>query len=171
MKPNWLVNARTLPPSFKLNRITRSAPPSYPTPVAIRPLMMALTDEERDAIVTAAAAAARGVRQDVRAKSCSSIGIDFYKSGVDDFDDWVELFEKAVDLATRAPTEAERHQLYKDWLSLRLDKAAGAILTQAEARTHARAQALNPPRTATWVELKEELKILLMEGFRRQVGL
>ena len=34
-------------------------------------------------------------------KGTSEIGIDKFKSGVDDFDEWIEQFETAVKLATR----------------------------------------------------------------------
>ena len=161
LRPDWLVDSLSLNP-LVVGHITRSAPPAPLAPGVIPPLMMPLTPEETGAVAAAAVAAARGARDD-RARTSSSIGIEKYKSGVDDFEDWVELFEKAVNLATRPPNDTERHLLYKEWLSLRLDKPARAILAQAEARTHAVAQALQAPRDATWKELKEELISLLID--------
>ena len=93
----------------------------------------------------------------------SEIGIAIFSSGVDDFEEYVDLFETAVNLATVAPTTAEKEKAYWQWLPLRLDKPARAILAQAKRQVQARAQALNPPRDATWPELKEELKVLLID--------
>ena len=161
LRPDWVIDSLN-PNPLLLSHITRSAPPGALASIAPPPLMMPLTAEETGAVAAAAVAAVRGARED-RARTTSQIGIEFFKSGVDDFDDWVELFEKAVNLATRPPNDTERHNLYKEWLSLRLDKPARAILAQAEARTHATAQALTAPRDATWPELKEELKSLLVD--------
>ena len=93
----------------------------------------------------------------------SGIGIEMFSSGVDDFDEYVDLFETAVNLATVAATTAEKEKAYWQWLPLRLDKPARAILAQAKQQVQARAQALDPPRNATWSELKEELKVLLID--------
>ena len=94
-------------------------------------------------------------------KGTSEIGIDKFKSGVDDFDEYVEMFEKAVDLATKATAKADKEKAYWDWLLLRLDKPARAILSQAEATIKATAQTEN--RQPTWQELKDELKTLLID--------
>ena len=76
-------------------------------------------------------------------KGSSEIGLDKFKSGVDDFDEYVEMFEKAVDLATKAVTKADKEKAYWDWLILRLDKPARAILSQATATIEAAALAEN----------------------------
>ena len=93
----------------------------------------------------------------------SDIGVEHFKSGVDDFEEYVELFEAAVNLATRATSDAEKQQAYWEWLPLRLDKPARAILTRAKEQVQAQAQALDTPRDATWSELREALKILLID--------
>ena len=73
------------------------------------------------------------------------------------------MFKTAVDLATRATTKADKEKAYWDWIGLRLDKPARNILAQAKVQTQSRAQAENPPRDATWPELEESLKILLID--------
>ena len=61
----------------------------------------------------------------------------------------MELFEKAVKLATNVRDDATLHYLYKEWLPLKLDNAAHAILDQA-AKTE-------------WPQLKDELIGLLVD--------
>ena len=153
LRPNWLVNARTLPPKY-LRGNTRSAPPAPPAPPAARPRPLMMPDDVQ-------IAAAAGPVQPRGPKGTSHIGIEHFKSGVDDFDEYVEMFEKAVDLATKAPTQADREKAYWDWLLLRLDKPARAILSQAIVTVEAAARAANRP--ATWQELKDELKTLLID--------
>ena len=79
----------------------------------------------------------------------SSIGCENFKSGVDDFDEWVELFEYAVELATNLTDEALKTQ-YKKWLPLKLDKTALAVFRQCDA-------------TVGWDLLKATLKNLLVD--------
>ena len=67
----------------------------------------------------------------------SNVNVPTFDSLKDDFEEWVVLFEKAVMLATNAREEATLHFLYKEWLLLKLDKAARA--------THAKVAALDWP--------------------------
>ena len=65
------------------------------------------------------------------ARGFSDIGCDKFKSGVDDFDEWVELFEKAVKLATKqSGNELKTSKL--DWLPLELNRTARSILNQCK---------------------------------------
>ena len=93
----------------------------------------------------------------------SDIGVEHFKSGVDDFDEWVVLFESAVNLATMATTVAEKQTAYWEWLPLRMDKPARAMHAQAKNQVQAQAQAQNPPRDATWPELRTALEALLID--------
>ena len=164
LRPNWLVNARTLPPGCRLNRNTHSAPPvSRPsrntrapppvTPLAPYPPRLMMVNE-------AAPVAQGAVPREP--KGTSNIGVEYFKSGVDDFDEYVDMFEDAVDLATRATTPAEKEKAYWQWLKLRLDKPARAIYKQAKEQVRAIA-ASDGNRAPTWSELKEALRILLID--------
>ena len=82
-------------------------------------------------------------------RGTSNVNVPTFDSLKDDFEEWVVLFEKAVMLATNAREEATLHFLYKEWLLLKLDKAARA--------THAKVAALD------WPELKAELARLLVD--------
>ena len=159
LRPDWFSKEATpnLPQLCPLT--TRSAPPISQLGVAHPPPLMMPTPEE---IADAAAAAARSRRP----KGTSAIGIEHFKSGVDDFEEWVELFECAVNLATKAPTAAEKQADYWEWLALRLDKPARAILAQAKVNVNGVAQAEN--RTATWAELKAALTLLLVDPHEKQ---
>ena len=159
LRPDWFSKEAT-PKLLQLCPLTtRSAPPISQLGVAHPPPLMMPTPEE---IADAAAAAARSRRP----KGTSAIGIEHFKSGVDDFEEWVELFECAVNLATKAPTAAEKQADYWEWLALRLDKPARAILAQAKVNVNGVAQAEN--RTATWAELKAALTLLLVDPHEKQ---
>ena len=161
LRPDWLVSAsQNL--SLPLTP-AHSAPPIPRIVVAHPPPLMMPTPEE---IAAAAAAADLAAARSRRQKGTSNIGIDHFKTGVDDFDEWVDLFESAVNLATKAPTVAEKHAEYWEWLKLRLDKPARAILTQAKAKVNDVAQAEN--RSATWPELKDALTLLLVDPHEKQ---
>ena len=82
-------------------------------------------------------------------KATSTIGIDVFRTGKDDFDEWVEMFEKAVKLATNAQNNDVLYPLCVDWLPLKLDQGARAVHSQAEKNT--------------WAELKAELKGLFVD--------
>ena len=65
-----------------------------------------------------------------RERGTSSIPCLDYNSSKDDFETWIEKFENAVNVATNAPTLARRHQLYLQWLPLKLDNEARASRCQ-----------------------------------------
>ena len=149
---NWLANYRTLPPGTRLNQTTRSAPPV--SPLVPYPPRLIMPDDLANP-PAAAVARPRGP------KSTSNIGIAEFRSGIDDFDEWSDMFESAVDLATRAPTPEEKEEAYWDWLKLRLDKPARAIYKQGKQQVLAHAATEN--RAPTWSELKDVLRILLID--------
>ena len=66
----------------------------------------------------------------------------------DDFEIWIELFEKAVKIATNC-RGARLEELYFEWLPLKLDKASHSTYMQATANT--------------WEEMKTELSALLVD--------
>ena len=86
-------------------------------------------------------------------KAASSINVRDFKTDTDDFEEWVALFEKAVKLATNVRDAPSLHYLYIEWLPLKLDNAALAILKQA--------------RKTEWPELKDELTGLLVDPQER----
>ena len=63
-------------------------------------------------------------------RGASSINVPMFDSVEDDFEEWVELFEKAVSLATNVRDAATLNPLYKDWLMLKLDGSARAVYKQ-----------------------------------------
>ena len=82
-------------------------------------------------------------------KATSTIPIEKFKSGKDDFDEWVTLFEQAVLLATNAP--AARHAaLFLAWLPLSLDSSAKDVFRQV-------------PANSSYAEAKALLKTLLVD--------
>ena len=70
-----------------------------------------------------------------REKAASSIPILDFVSSKDDFDDWIERFEVAVNLACTPQTAARKRELYLQWLPLKLDATARAVLKQIPANT------------------------------------
>ena len=89
-------------------------------------------------------------------KATSSISVGMFKSGVDDFEIWVEYFEKAVWLATGARDANALEELYIHWLPLKLDSAANAVLKQA--------------RSVAWGPLKEELTTLSVDPQEKNIS-
>ena len=85
----------------------------------------------------------------VRERASSSVAISDFKYGVDDFEEWVELLEAAITLATNA-RGINHAALCKKWLPLKLDHTARAIFKQAD-------------KTLQWDALKEELKNLFVD--------
>ena len=63
-------------------------------------------------------------------RAASSIPIENFRSGTDDFDSWIERFESAVVLATNASTQGRKQELCLRWLPLKLDDEARAVLKQ-----------------------------------------
>ena len=85
----------------------------------------------------------------VRERTSATVDIERFKYGVDDFEEWVELLETAITLATGA-SDARHETLCKKWLPLKLDAASRAIYKQLD-------------RDQEWVPLKTELKKLLID--------
>jgi len=81
-------------------------------------------------------------------KCPANISIDTFKTGVDDFEEWIEMFESAVVLGTNALGDRKEH-FYKAWLPHKLDRAARAIYKEAQ--------------SSTYPELKAELQALLVD--------
>ena len=78
-----------------------------------------------------------------------SIPVGCFQSEIDNFDDWIKLFEDAVELATNAPNE-RKETLFKKWLPLKLDKRTRDLLKNCDT-------------TAVWKDLKIALKALLID--------
>ena len=65
-----------------------------------------------------------------REKAASGISIADFNSNKDDFDEWIELFEASVELATNPQTNDRKHALFLKWLTIKLDPPARAVLKQ-----------------------------------------
>ena len=85
-----------------------------------------------------------------RERGASSIPCKDYDSNTDDFDSWILTFENAVNVATNAQTHARQQILYKQWLPLKLDNEAKAILEQV-------------PAEANYADTISQLKELLID--------
>ena len=85
-----------------------------------------------------------------RERGASSIPCQDYDSNQDDFDSWILIFENAVNVATNAQTHARQQVLYKQWLPLKLDEEAKAILEQI-------------PADANYADTVSQLKELLLD--------
>ena len=70
-----------------------------------------------------------------RERGTSSIPCNDFQSGRDDFETWIEKFQSAVNVATNAP-EDRKHPLYLQWLPLKLDDEARAVLKQVPQGTN-----------------------------------
>ena len=79
----------------------------------------------------------------------ASLHIETFRHGADEFDEWSNLLESAVSLATNA-TSDNHATLCKKWLPLKLDSPSRAIYKQAN-------------KEATWADLKIELTKLLID--------
>ena len=79
----------------------------------------------------------------------ASLHIETFRHGTDEFDEWSDLLESAVSLATNA-TGDNHATLCKKWLPLKLDSPSRAIYKQAN-------------KEATWADLKIELTKLLID--------
>ena len=82
-------------------------------------------------------------------RATSNINVSSYDSLTDDFEEWVELFEKAVMLATNVRDDDSLHFLYKEWLPLKLDSSARATFKQVAGRD--------------WPDLKAQMILLLVD--------
>ena len=83
----------------------------------------------------------------------TNININTFNSRKDDFETWVNLFERAVNLSTNDRDENNLHYLYKEWLPLKLDDAAQAHLENAS--------------SDDWLALKGELADLLTDPLEK----
>ena len=92
-------------------------------------------------------AAAAGVA--VIERPSASLHIETFRHGTDEFDEWSNLLESAVSLATNA-TGDNHAALCKMWLPLKLDSPSRAIYKQAN-------------KEASWADLKTELTKLLID--------
>ena len=86
-------------------------------------------------------------------KAANSIPVDTFKFNVDDFDEWIDMFENAVILATNVTEEERKKDCFKRWLPLKLDAQARSIYG-------------NCKKTA-WDDLKSEFKQLLVDPQER----
>ena len=84
-----------------------------------------------------------------REKASATIDIEKYRHGIDDFEEWVDMLETAITLATNA-RDAHCDSLCLKWLPLKLDAASRAIYKQVD-------------RALTWTQMKVELKKLLID--------
>ena len=83
----------------------------------------------------------------------SSIPIDAFNPDIDDFQEWISLFEDAVVLATNVKKEARKKELFKTWLPLVLDEQTRIIFRKCE--------------KTDWDELIKELAKLLVDPQER----
>jgi len=85
----------------------------------------------------------------LRERAAHTIAIDKFVSGTDDFEEWVSLFEDAVDLGTNAQGADRKKVLYLKWLPFKLDKEALAVYRQKT--------------KVGWTDIKEEMIQLLID--------
>ena len=114
-------------------------------------LKMSVHGDDDDNQVRAPAALPRQHRVE---RPTSSIAVDKFRSGVDDFEEYGEILERGIKVATNVQDPDELGLLCKDWLRLKLDAPALAILRQANTN-------------ASWPNLKEELIALLVDPQER----
>ena len=102
------------------------------------------------AAADAATAAALAAAMAVTNERASSIPVDSFRSGVDDLDEWFEIFENAVKLAMNPSSDDRKWQLCKSWLPIKLDSEARAVYKQI-------------PSTLTYEQTKAQLKDRLVD--------
>ena len=61
-------------------------------------------------------------------RATHSIPISKFDSYTENFTEWVERFESAVVLATNVTEEAQKLNLYRKWLTLKLDERGRNLL-------------------------------------------
>ena len=54
-------------------------------------------------------------------KRVTDIPVETFRHGIDHFESWVKLFEKAIDLSYKGASEADRATACEQWLPLKLD--------------------------------------------------
>ena len=90
----------------------------------------------------------RGGRHAMADKTPYSLQVSTFRFQHDDFEEWVDLFEKSIKLAYPTSDEDARKNYCVSWLPLKLDEDARTIFRNVTA--------------ATWDEIKAELKKLLV---------
>ena len=80
----------------------------------------------------------------------SSILVDTFRTGLEDLDEWFEIFENAVNLAMNPSTDKRKAELCKAWLPIKLDAEARAVFKQI-------------PTTLTYAQTKAQLKDRLVD--------
>ena len=82
-------------------------------------------------------------------KAANSIPVEAFRPDEDDFDEWVERFERAITLATNVTDKRRKDELCLNWISLKLDDRARIMLGNCKEKE--------------WAKLKVELKDLLID--------
>ena len=78
-----------------------------------------------------------------------TLPIDKFRSDIDDFDSWIQMFEKTIDMCHTVADDNARSELYKNWLPLKLDDKARLTHSGVSANT--------------WDEIKSEFKKALVD--------
>ena len=125
------------PPDIRFIALPHPHPPDFMMP------------GEEDGAHAAGEGGRRLVLDRNREKASATIDIEKYRHGIDDFEEWVDMLETAITLATNA-RDAHRDSLCLKWLPLKLDAASRAIYKQVD-------------RALNWTEMKAELKKLLID--------
>ena len=114
-----------------------------------------------------------------REKSASSIPIEKFKTGTDDYEEWSGRFEVAVKLATNPQTPNRENELMLQWLTLSLDPAALAIKEHVPAnapytttgnvkgvKQHLQELLIDPHEVYKWQAMKTQIKWDEKESFQ-----
>ena len=81
-------------------------------------------------------------------RAASNIPVEIFRPALDDFDEWIGMFESAVELATNPQSDDRKYELCMNWLPIKLDDATRMIHSNCSSET--------------WIDLKTELKSLLV---------
>ena len=116
------------------------------------------------AAANAATAAALAATMAVTNERASSIPVDSFRSGVDDLDEWFEIFENAVKLAMNPSSDDRKWQLCKSWLPIKLDSEARAVykqipstLTYEQTKTQLKDRLVDPNEVYKWKAMKTQI--------------
>ena len=60
-------------------------------------------------------------------RAANNIPVEKFRPDLDDFDEWIGMFEKAVVLATNPADDDRKHELFKNWLPIKLDDATRMV--------------------------------------------
>ena len=83
-----------------------------------------------------------------RERALSAISVERFRTGEDDFEEWIQLFESSIVLGTNASTDVRKIELYLRALPLKLDDEARALFKQC---------------TGSYAEKKEQMIELLTD--------